>query len=206
MQHVAVKPIGELAEVLPGLSTGTRLEHTPAGTHQVVQSRHLMAGLPYCYTAADEFRITPGREAGRYEVHAGDILFMSRGSRNVASWIESIPEPTVAPVSFYILRPKAGVNAGYLTWFLNQPGAQRSIGDIRTGAGTPIVQRAPFTQMLVPLPDIETQRTIAGIGAAMAQERETLLRLATTTARLHEATAEHIARSLFERSENHDGE
>jgi hypothetical protein len=205
-KQVAIAGLADLAEVLPGISTGTRLEHSPAGSHQLVLSRHLVPGLPYRYHAGDEFRIDPGRNARRYELRVGDVLFMSRGTRNVASWIESVPDPTVAPVAFYILRPRSGMDAGYLTWFLNQAGAQRAIADIRTGAGTPIVQRGPFMQLSVPVPDLDTQRTIAAIAAAMARERLTLIQLAAATSRLHDLTSDRIARDLFARAESDDGE
>src|SRR5690349_12735412 len=127
-------PLGELAEVLPGISTGARMDHSSAGTHQIILSRHLVPGLPYHYESSDEFRIQPGRDPKKYEVRGGDVLLMSRGTRNLASWIESVPEQTVAPVSFYIIRPMQLLDASYLTWFMNQPTAQRAIGDIRTGA------------------------------------------------------------------------
>jgi hypothetical protein len=198
--------LGEVAAVLPGLSTGGRLEHDPSGTHQVVLSRHLVAGLPYRYEPADEFRIHPGRDAAKYQIRPGDVLFMSRGTRNVAAWIESVPNPSVAPVSFYVIRPSLLVDPGYLAWFLNQRGAQRAIADIRTGAGTPIVQRAPFTELLVPVPDLKAQRTIAAIGSAMVHEGLTLERLAVATARLHDLTSEQIARDLLARAETNDAE
>ena len=63
------------------------------------------------------------------------------------------------------------------------------------------MQRAPFALLRVPVPDLETQHSIAGIGAAMAQERLTLDHLAATTARLHDITNERIARDLFARAE-----
>jgi hypothetical protein len=205
-KQTRIAGLGELAEVLPGLSTGARLEHSAAGTHQLVLSRHLVPGLPYRYHDADEFRIDPGRNARRYELQVGDVLFMSRGTRNVASWIESVHEPSVAPVSFYVLRPSTAVEAGYLTWFLNQSGAQRAIADIRTGAGTPIVQREPFTLLPVPLPDLETQQIIASVAAAMVRERLTLDRLAAATSQLYDLTNERIARELFARAETNDAE
>lgn len=193
--------IGDIAEVRPGLSTGGRLQHDSAGTHQVVMSRHLALGQPYRFSSGDEFRIIPGRDARKYEVRAGDVLFMSRGMRNVASWLELVPDPSIAPVSFYILRPSEAVDSGYLAWFLNQPSAQRAIADIRTGAGTPIVQRAPFTMLRLPLPDLETQRIIAGIGSAMAHERLLLEQFAAATGRLHDMTNERIAHELLARAE-----
>lgn len=197
---VTLAAIGDIAEVRPGLSTGKRLEHEDGAPWQVIQSRHLVAGKPYRYSDVDRFTIDPGRDAERYRVHAGDVLFMSRGTRNVASWIESVPDGSVAPVSFFVLRPQPEVEPGYLTWWLNQPVAQRAIADIRTGAGTPIVQRKPFTELRLPLPSRAEQHVIAQIGASMAREHAVLEQLVAATERLHFLTSEHIARDLLSRA------
>jgi len=203
---VTLAAIGDIAEVRPGLSTGERLEHKDGATWQVILSRHLVPGQPYRFTDADRFTIDPERDAARYRVHVGDVLFMSRGTRNVASWIKSIPEDSVAPVSFYILRPGPAVEPGYLTWWLNQPVAQRTIADICTGAGTPIVQRKSFAELQLPLPTLAEQRIIAQLGQAMTQERVVLEQLAAATERLHLLTSDHIARDLLARVEPHDDE
>jgi hypothetical protein len=198
--------LADIAEVLPGFSTGTRLEHNESGSHQVVLSRHLVAGMPYRYGDQDAFRISPGRDARRYHLHAGDVLFMSRGTRNVASWIESVPERTIVPVSFFVIRPTPAVHPAYLTWFLNQPTTRRAVDDVRTGAGTPIVQRSALQRLRVPVPDVDVQETIAQLAAAMARERATLERLTAATARLHDLTSEQIARELLARAERNDDE
>lgn len=203
---VTLATIGDIAEVRPGLSTGERLEHKDGAPWHVILSRHLVPGQPYRYTDSDRFTIETGRDAERYRVLAGDVLFMSRGTRNVASWIDWVPENSVAPVSFYILRPGPAAEPGYLAWWLNQPVAQRAIADVRTGAGTPIVQRRSFAELQIPLPALPEQRTIAELGEAMTRERLILERLAAATEQLHLLTSEQIARDLLARSGAHDDE
>ncbi|MBK8245823.1 MAG: restriction endonuclease subunit S [Gemmatimonadetes bacterium] len=198
---VTLSAIGDIAEVRPGLSIEGRMEHVEGGSHQLILSRHLTPGAGYRFTESDRFSFEPGRDADRYRVQPGDVLFMSRGARNVASWLEEVPERSVAPVSFYVLRPGADIDAAYLTWWLNQPAAQRAISDIRTGAGTPLVQRKPFAELRLPLPDRATQRTVACLGAAMVQERTLLERLSASTQRQHDLTNERIARELLARAE-----
>ena len=192
-----VTTIGACAAVLPGYSMGSAMEHNPEGSHQVVLSRHLKQGEPYQYRPGDEFRLTPGgRDASRYEVGVGDVLFMSRGTRNLAWEIGRVPEPSLALVSFYILRPGPGVTPGYLAWYLNHPRTQASIGQIRTGAGTPIVQRAAFTELAVTLPPPDVQRTIAALDGLMAREHELSTLRADAGARLNQYRNELILRHL----------
>jgi hypothetical protein len=172
------------------------MEHDPEGTHQVLVTRHLRNGVPYRFEPRDELRIVPGRETAKYEVRAGDVVFMSRGTRNLAWVIEAVPAPTIVPVSFYILRPKAKVEASYLAWFLNQGPAQAAIDQTRTGAGTPIVQRAAFERLEVVVPSLEVQRGIAELAELQARERELCSRLVEQTDRMQAATGRRIIEEL----------
>ena len=192
------KPMIDLedcAEVLPGFSIQGRIAHDPEGTHQLLLTRHLRAGVPYEYSAKDELRISPGREATLYELRVDDVLFMSRGTLNRAWVLESIPDRTLAPVSFYVIRPRKDVDGAYLAWYLNQPPAQAAIDAIRTGAGTPLVQRSAFQELEVTLPPLTVQRDVAALGALLARERELRKSLTDATERLHAA----IGRTTIER-------
>lgn len=185
----------DCAEVLPGFSVQGRIAHDPEGTHQLLLTRHLREGVPYTYSAEDELRISPDRPADPYELRVGDVLFMSRGTLNRAWVLEHIMARTLAPVSFYVIRPHEGVDGAYLAWYLNQPPAQAAIDQIRTGAGTPLVQRAAFQELEVTLPPLAMQREVAALGALLAHERELRERLADATGRLHAA----IGRTTIER-------
>lgn len=166
-----VLSLSECAEVLPGFSVRGRMEHQSDGTHQLLLTRHLTDGVPYAYEPAHEMRITPHTRTDSYQVRRGDVVFMSRGDRNRAWVIAHVSEPTIAPVSFYILRSRAGLDGGYLAWYLNQKPAQAAIDKMRTGAGTPLVQRRAFETLLVPLPGETVQREVAQISGLMARER-----------------------------------
>lgn len=172
------------------------MEHDPEGTHQVLITRHLRDGVSYEYSEADELRIVPGRDITKYEIGAGDVVFMSRGSRNLAWAIKAVPVPTIVPVSFYILRPATGVEARYLAWYLNQQPARAAIDQLRTGAGTPIVQREAFKQLQVVLPPLETQRAIADISDLQVREQELRTRLADVTQRMQSAGGRQIIEQL----------
>lgn len=202
----------DIAEILPGFSTGSALEHHIAGTHQVVLSKHLQPGLPYSYSNADEFRIQPLAEgetkAGsdsrlrnttRYELRAGDVLFMSRGTRNLATRLAVVPSPSIAPVSFFVLRPKStdALDPGYLTWYLNSAPTQNDIANIRTGAATPIVQRSGFQELAIPVPDMATQRQIGDLSEMMMRESQMHEQLTAAVVKSHEAINTGIRQHLL---------
>ncbi|MFC1532259.1 restriction endonuclease subunit S [Thermodesulfobacteriota bacterium] len=166
-----IVPIKVCADVLPGLSIKTSISHDPNGTHQVIIAKHLPDAGSYEYKKEHELRIRPEKPVDNYLVSAGDILFMSRGSYNRAILLNSVPIPTLATASFYIIKPKEIIDPAYMFWCLNQEAFQLKIAEIRTGAGTPLVPRADFLQIQIILPPIEEQRQIAEISSLMLQEK-----------------------------------
>ncbi len=165
-------PIKACAAVLPGFSIKTSIAHDPNGTHQIIIARHLPDVGPYEYKKAHKLRIKPERSVDKYLVFPGDILLMSRGSYNRAILLGAIPDPTLAAASFYIIKPGKMIDPHYFAWYLNQESFQNKIAEIRTGAGTPLIPRADFSQIKIVLPPIEEQRKIAEIGSLMLQEKK----------------------------------
>ena len=136
--------IMDCAEVLPGFSTQGALRDDPSGTHQVVMGKHLIQGEPYIYKKEDRLRIVP------------------------------VPEPTAAPSTFFILKPKPNVVPAYLVWCLEQPLVESYLSALRTGAGTPTIPRKGFMEITIPLADRATQHRIADLWHL--QNRELRLR------------------------------
>ncbi|HOP47118.1 MAG TPA: restriction endonuclease subunit S [Desulfobacteraceae bacterium] len=169
--QIKTVPIKACARVLPGFSIKTSISHDPNGTHQIILARHLPEIGPYEYKEEHVLKITPERPPEKYCVSAGDILFMSRGSLNRAILLNSVPENTLATASFYIIKPGAMIAPGYLAYCLNQEPFQNKIAEIRTGAGTPLVPRADFSQIPIILPSLEEQNKIAEIGNLMIHEK-----------------------------------
>ncbi len=170
--------IKDCAEVQPGFSIKKAVRHDPKGSHQIITARHLTDGEPYTFKHEHLLRITPSRSPDNYQLATGDILFMSRGSKNISTLLESIPHPVLAPSTFYILRPKKNVLPAYLAWILNQKPVQANIGEMRTGAGTPMIPRKEFERLSVPLPSFEVQKKIVEVDSLMRKEQVLLRQLA----------------------------
>jgi restriction endonuclease S subunit len=164
--------------VQPGFSIKKALVHEQNGTHQIITAKNLTEGEPYTYYKDHALRITPSRPAEKYLLNPGDILFMSRGAKNIATQLESFPQPALAPSTFYILRPEKNIFAPYLVWILNQKPIQAEITGIRTGAGTPMVPRKEFGDIYIPLPSFEMQQKIIELDNIMRKEQSLLMRLA----------------------------
>ena len=97
-----VTKIADCAEILPGYSLQVRAEHEPGGSHQFIMGKHLTNVEVYRFSKKDKLRITPPGEVTKYRVQSGDVLFVSRGTRNHATLLESVPDKSVASATFYI--------------------------------------------------------------------------------------------------------
>ena len=191
-----LKALGQIAEILPGYSPRRATEHDPRGTHQVISARHLTVGAPYRFTSEHLLRITPDRAADNYLVKSGDLLFISRGMRNIAVEIEAVPERTIATATFYLLRITGAVIPGYLAWCINQPPTQAMLDFIRTGAGSPMIPRVAFSMTEIPIPTLDEQRSIASLARLQSRERELVKRILEETDTLHRTTGSAILRSF----------
>jgi restriction endonuclease S subunit len=185
--------IEDCADVRPGFSAKSAIENDPKGTLQVITAQHIAKGEVYRYDKDHSLLIIPPKFYEKYLVAAGDILFMSRGTSNHAVLIESVPDPTIAPLSFFIIRPKQNVRPEYLVWYLNQDMMKGKLNEIRSGAGTPMISSKEFRELSIPLPPLTIQEKIAKLGRLQMHEKQLLQQLANETDRLNQA----IGRSLF---------
>jgi len=199
LKQVTVVRIGDCAEVLPGYSLKARAEHEPEGTHQIIMAKHLTEGAPYRYGDEDELRMTPTGKVDKYVVQAGDVLFVSRGTKNHAVVVASVPPNTLASSTLYLLKVKPDIDPAYVAWYLNQAPAQAAISQVRTGAGTPIIQRNVFADMRIPLPDLALQRQIAKLGELMSRERQIRTQLIYETERYHRLLGQELLSKIESR-------
>jgi len=188
--------IADCAKVMPGYALKVRVRHEPGGACQIILGRHLAEGLPYRYLPEHELRITPGGPLDKYRVRQGDVLFVSRGNHNCAVVVESVPDPTVACATFYILRPHDGIDPAWLAWCLNLAPIQARIARVRTGAGTPMIQRRIFAELTLPVPPLDKQQQIAELGGLMAKERLLRQKLLEQTNNLHRALGVKLLRQM----------
>ena len=110
--------------------------------------------------------------------------------------VVSVPDVAVASATFYILHPHEGMDPGYLAWCLNQAPIQARIAQVRTGAGTPIVQRKVFADITIPVPSLGKQRQLAALGDLMAQEQRIRKNLVEESNKLHRALGQQLLHNL----------
>ena len=191
--------IQDCADVRPGFSAKSAIVNDPEGTLQVIAAQHITKGERYRYIEEHSLLISPPKFYEKYLVTAGDILFMSRGINNYAVLVESVPSPAIAPLTFFIIRPKQNVLSEYLVWCLNQEMMKARLNEIRAGAGTPMIPSSSFREISIPLPPLATQKRIAELGRLQMLEKQLLQQLTDATDQLHKA----IGKILLSNSNHH---
>ncbi len=176
--------LDEAAEITPGFSNPGAVQHQDNGRFLVIQPRHVHeSGRPVSIGEDHDTRMDLPERAEGYCVMGGDVLFMSRGEKNRAARIDQCAINAVPTAAFFVLRPRPGlVDPEYLAWFLNQAPTQAAISQARTGAGTPIVQRALFEAICIPLPPMHQQGYIAHLSELQQKEQEILGRMTQAVA------------------------
>lgn len=182
----------DCADVRPGFSAKSAIVNDPEGTLQVIAAQHITKGEPYRYIEEHSLLISPPKFYDKYLVTPGDILFMSRGINNYAVLVESVPSPAIAPLTFFIIRPKQNVLSEYLVWYLNQEMMKAKLKEIRAGAGTPMIPSNAFREISIPLPPLATQRRIAELGRLQMLEKQLLQELIDSTDQLHKAVGRKL--------------
>ena len=163
--------LSDINTIHTGYTTRSRLETTDRGGVLTIQLGDF----------SPDGRINPERLTrvrlgdlpDRYLVSAGDVVFRSRGERNMAFALDArFKEPALAVLPLFVLRPKVDiVLPEYLAWAINQPPAQRYFDRFARGTGLRMVPRSSLDALDIDLPDLETQRKIVALDALAEHER-----------------------------------
>jgi restriction endonuclease S subunit len=169
--------IQEIADIQIGYQFRGKVETDPQGTHKVIQIRDLDE-LPFLKAENLQTVMLKGGTE-RYLVNENDVLFLSRGHKNYAIPINIPLINTIAASYFFILRIKRDkVLPDYLAWYINQAPAQEYLHSIaRRGTHIPLVPLSAFNELVVDLPDTETQKRIVEVSKLLEKENYLIMQL-----------------------------
>lgn len=160
----------DIADIQLGYQPRGWMKPDRNGSHRVIQIRDVApdGGIRF----GDLVRVAPDREPWRYEVKAGDVLFISRGRRLNAAVVPEPPHPTMAVSFFYILHPRIDlVDPAYLAWAINQPPVQAQVAKHTGGTGIPHIRRRPVEELELDVPPLGVQRQIMRLQELSRQEK-----------------------------------
>lgn len=193
----------EIAEIAIGYQHREKVSHVDHGTHRLIQGRDILRSEDLADDSDDHSgwrvltqeldRVTPKGDASRYRIQPGDLLFVSRGTTNVAvplvePFIKPIPfdwDTLIPAYVFYILRPdRQRVLPEYLAWYINQWPAQAFLARHSRGTLVKLLPKRVFEELEVPVPPLEKQRLIVDLEHLRAREEYLVRKLAETRGRL----------------------
>lgn len=148
-----------------------------------------------------DFRILLPLEVGEELLNncalPGEVLIPSRGDYYPARYFRG-PDTNIFPLGqINLIRPSNEVLGPYLSWYLNQPAAQREIQSLLTGTSIRALTKQNLQQIRVRLPSLEVQAQIAHL----QEMREETKILRTRMIELEEIELEEVCRSLLRNSE-----
>jgi hypothetical protein len=195
--------LGDVAEIAIGYQHREKISHVDHGTHRLIQGKDIVrseelsddseghSGWRVLTDRLDQ--VTPKGDASRYRIQLGDLLFVSRGTINVAvplvePFIKPMPsewETLIPAYVFYILRPdRQRVLPEYLAWYINQRPAQAFLARQSRGTLVKLLPKRTFAELEVPVPPLEKQRLIVELEQLRAREEFLVRQLADARARL----------------------
>jgi restriction endonuclease S subunit len=168
----------QLAQFQIGYQPRGRIEPDPQGVCQIIQIKDLddQGSL----RTESLYRVTPEvSNYARYNVNQGDVLFLSRGNRNLATPVDVSLVNTIAAGYFFILKLNSAiVLPEYLAWYINSTPAQQYIQNVaRRGSHMLVVPKSALEDLEVDVPTLRTQQTIVALDKLSKKERSLLRKL-----------------------------
>jgi len=114
-------------------------------------------------------------------LQAQDILFIAKGARHFATFVQKLPEQTVCSPYFFIIRinteQKNTVLPEFIYWQLNQPSVQKYFKISAEGSLHVSIRRKILEDTPIALPPIAIQQKIVALHRAAIKEQKVLQQL-----------------------------
>ena len=171
--------LSELVVIQAGYPFRGAIQNIPTGSVKAVQAKDISELGVLCCDDLIVTELSGKREADWLK--QGDILFIAKGAKHVASFVDRDLERTTCAPSLFLLHIKPQwldlVDPLFITWQLNQMPLQQYFqrsaeGSMQISIRKPVLAAAPIA-----LPDLQTQRTIAKLYSASLKENELLYKL-----------------------------
>lgn len=158
----ALHPLNDLAEVHTAVVFRDQApqEH-PDGNVRALAIRDVVSSTPVSWSELP--RVVVAEKYLANCLQEGDVVIPSRGDYYRA-WLFTAANVPVLPVGqLNVIRPAAGLDAGYLVWFLNLPTTGAKLKQMLTGTSIKALTKTALQTLEVDVPDMGRQRHIAEI-------------------------------------------
>ena len=168
--------LNKLAYIRAGHPFRGRIEEAPDSNEYVVQLKDVdaMEGVAW-----KSLMPTSVKARGMpYWIESGDILFMARGPRNFAVYVDDVAVKAVCSPHFFHFRLTAEqILPEFLAWQINQEPAQTYFQRSREGSRQPSIRRNVLGALPIAIPSLKTQKQIVALMEKMNEEAQLLAAL-----------------------------
>ena len=106
---------------------------------------------------------------------SGDIVFVARGQRNYAVYLQETPVPAVCSQYFFLLRVRSpALLPEFLAWQINRAPAQRYLNKNAEGSDQLSIRRGVLESLPIAVPPLEQQHRIIALARDAISERQVL--------------------------------
>ncbi|BET67221.1 hypothetical protein ASA1KI_21390 [Opitutales bacterium ASA1] len=189
-------PISDIAPTIQaGFPFRKRVPASDLGSVYVIQGKDIRQD--HTVDVSGLVRVEPQHGFDRCQVFPGDVLIMNRGVRNYATLVrEPFDDRVIAVATFFILRVDTNrVDPEYLTWYLNLPEVQRTLGEKSRGTSIPHLTVQALGDLEVPVLSLEHQTAILRAAVLIDHDLQLATELAAQRRELLFASLREITRS-----------
>lgn len=182
--------LNDIATIYMGYTYRGSLKDTGCGNVKVIQMKDAWPG---CIDKTEAFPMINLKKIPRhFPLRKGDLIFRSRGLRNITVLIENVMGCTICNSPLMFIRVDQGqpVLPAYLNWYLNLPQTQAILDAYATGEKVRMISQIAMKALPVPVPALTVQQTIVDEARKERQflieheEKVTKLKTKTTNALL----------------------
>lgn len=158
----SIRALNDLAEVHTAVVFRDQApqEH-PEGNVRALAIRDVVSSTPVSWSELP--RVVVAEKYRANCLQEGDVVIPSRGDYYRALLFTGADVPVLPVGQLNVIRPAAGLDAGYLAWFLNLPTTGAKLKQMLTGTSIQALTKTALQTLEVDIPDMGCQRRIAEI-------------------------------------------
>lgn len=160
-----------MVKISAGYPYRGKIDQVRGGSVRVVQMKDVSFEGGVDWEGLTESALT-GKKAPDFVV-TGDVLFVARGLRNYAIYVDQQVESVVCAPHFYLLRSKVGtLYPQFLAWLLNQSPMQAIFDSLAEGSLQKSLRRSLLENIEIAIPPMKKQAEIVKINELAQRQKQ----------------------------------
>lgn len=183
----------DMASIAAGHPVRGSVEDLPEGGVAMLQMRDIDVDRGIVWTSAASID-PPGKRSPDY-LQSGDVIFTSRGARNVAVAAIAVDREAICGPNLFLIRirDRGQCDPRYLAWYINQRPCQIYLQREATGTNILNIRREVVENIAIPVPSLARQESIIDFDRSAKLEQKLLRDLIVNREQQMEALAVGLA-------------